>query len=301
MKKLRFWIGILSIWLIFFFNIERILFKADVNIIRSDTYFFVAIVALATLLLPRLRGVSFALLLIICTAFFLWFWYYDPDWKKHVVSHFAHLNATVLLTIIQINAIVLTGLLARQITYQLSEFESVITNITFGQIGKQPAPFSEEQSAMYREIKRARRYERPLSVMALKVDTETIQAALPRMVKEVQQAMMREYTLAGMARTLNDNLHGFDTIALRDNFFIVVLPETTSETVPHITQRLEKAIKEKLDIQVQIGTASFPDQAMTFERLIELAMANTNQRTDASISPKPSLNHKQQIVTQEVS
>ncbi len=298
MQRLRFWIAILSVWLIFFFNIERILFRTEVNIIRSDTYIFVATVALISLLLPRLRGVSFAILLIVPTALFLFLWYHDPFWKKVAASssNFAHLNSIVLLTLIQVNAIILTGLLARQITYRLSEFEGVIANITFGHIGQRPHPFSEEQSAMYREIKRARRYERPLAVMAFKIDEDTIQVALPQMVKEVQKGMMKEYTLAGLARILNDSLQGFDTIALSDNHFIAVLPETTSEEAPHIAQRLEKAIKEKMDVKVHIGTASFPDQAMTFESLVELALTNAEQhRPDIEFNPRQNLKHKPQL------
>ena len=49
MRRLRLWIIITGVWLTFFFNIERIIFyQVDANIIRYDTYIFVAIVALIT-------------------------------------------------------------------------------------------------------------------------------------------------------------------------------------------------------------------------------------------------------------
>lgn len=292
----------LSIWLVFFFNIERILFGTDVNLFRSDTYIFVAVVALMTLLIPKLRTGAFAFLLIVATSLFLLVWYYDPSWTRHVSATSRSLNTPTLLTIIQVNAIILTGLLVRQITYDLDEFESVIANITFGHVGSRPQPFAEEQSAMYREIKRARRYERPLAVMALKVDDEAIEAALPQIVKDVQNAMMKEYTLAGIARTLNDNLQGFDIIATWKNHFLVVLPETPAQAVPHIALRLKNAVKSKLGVQLQIGAASLHNQAMTFERLINLAMENANS-DDVALAPSSSnhnLKHKQHILTREV-
>jgi GGDEF domain-containing protein len=299
MKRLRLWIAILAVWLIFFFNIERILFfeaGISANIIRSDTYIFVAGVALITLLLPRLRNFYFSLLLIISTSLFLLVWYYDPNWGRSVSRKFTHLNAMVLLTIIQINAIILTGLLVRQITYSLSEFEEVIANITFSYIGKQPNPFSEEQKEMYRELRRARRYERPLSVIAIKISEDDIQFVLPQMVKEVQQAMMKEFTLARVAGILDENLQSFDTIALGNNHFIVVLPETTTEAAPQIAHRLEKAITEKMGTQLQVGTASFPDEAVTFESLIELATENADRQQEVQTSFK----HKQPAIAQEV-
>jgi GGDEF domain-containing protein len=292
----------LSIWLVFFFNIERILFGTDVNLFRSDTYIFVAVVALMTLLLPKLRTGAFAFLLIVATSLFLLVWYYDPSWTRHVSATSRSLNTPTLLTIIQVNAIILTGLLVRQITYDLDEFESVIADITFGHVGSRPQPFAEEQSAMYREIKRARRYERPLAVMALKVDDEAIEAALPQIVKDVQNAMLKEYTLAGIARTLNDNLQGFDIIATWKNHFLVVLPETSAQAVPHIALRLKNAVKSKLGVQLQIGAANLHDQAMTFERLINLAMDNANS-DDVAAAPSSSnhnLKHKQHILTREV-
>jgi GGDEF domain-containing protein len=296
MKWLRFWIAILSIWLVFFFNIERIFFDLDFNIIRLDTYIFVAFVALATFLLPRLKILSFSFLLVCVASLFLIFWYQDPNWEQNVSRNFTHLNATVLLTIIQVNAIILTGLLARQITYGLSEFENVIANITFGHIGKRPGDFSEEQSVMYRELRRARRYGRPLAVIALKVDEETFNVPLPKIVEEVQQAMMKEYTLAGISRILDSNLQSFDTIALRDNCFIVLLPETADQ-ISQIGQRLEKAIKDNMGIQVGVGAASFPNEAMTFESLVELAMVNAKQSEKNRI--RTMMNHKQQAITQE--
>jgi GGDEF domain-containing protein len=121
-------------------------------------------------------------------------------------------------------------------------------------------------------------------------------------VKDVQNAMMKEYTLAGIARTLNDNLQGFDIIATWKNHFLVVLPETPAQAVPHIALRLKNAVKSKLGVQLQIGAASLHNQAMTFERLINLAMDNANS-DDVAAAPSSSnhnLKHKQHILTREV-
>lgn len=281
----------------FFFNIERIMFyKIDANIIRSDTYIFVAGVALIALLLPRMNNWLFALFLATATAIFMVEWYNDPVWEKHVTQTFPYRNGTLLLTIIQTNAIILTGLLTRQITYGLSEFETTIANITFNRVGKRPAPFAEEQGVMYNEVRRAARYQRPLSLVAFKVKDDTLAAALPKMVQEVQQAMMKEFTLAGIARILDNTLSGFNTIALKDDCFIVLLPEIKSDEATHLVHQLKKAIYDKLHVELQIGMASFPDEEMTFESLVERAINNAGRQT-----PEPQiLKQKQQAVIQEV-
>ncbi|MBI1878635.1 MAG: hypothetical protein HYR94_10485 [Chloroflexi bacterium] len=231
MKSLRFWIIILIIWLIFFFNIERI--NSPVNI-RSYTYIFVAVVVALTLALPGLRQIPFLMLLLVPIPVFLSLkaLMERGHWYENLLVGYA-----LPLTVTQVSAIILTGLLARQINYGLREFEEVIANITFDYIGRLPKPFSEGQGRMYREVKRARRYHRPVAVIALNVSEADFQVVLPQMVKEVQQAMMREYVMAGIARILDKNIHDFDTIAVRDNNFILVLPEIPAEEATQITQR----------------------------------------------------------------
>lgn len=280
MKSLRWWITILIVWLIFFFNIERI--TSPVNI-RSYTYIYVAIVAALALVLPRLPRLPFLVLLIIPIPVFLFFkaLIERGDWHYNLLAGYA-----LPLTVTQISAIVLTGLLARQIHKGLAEFEGTITHITFNHVGKLPESFSEAQGPMYREVKRARRYQRPLTVIALKVDNQAVQAALPQIVKDVQQAMMQQFVLAGIAHVLDDNMHDFDTIALRGNDFIIVLPELSAEEAPLVAQRLEKVVKEKMNINPQIGTASFPNEAVTFESLIELAVANADRPSQDQTDPK---------------
>lgn len=272
MKSLRLWITLLILWLIFFFNIERI--NSPINI-RSYTYVFVAIVVALTLALPKLQRLPFLILLVMPVPIFLVFRAFMErgHWYDNLLTGYA-----LPLTVTQVSAILLTGLLARQIHYGLREFEDVIANITFGYIGRLPKPFSEGQGAIYREVKRARRFHRPLAIVALKVNEADIQIVLPKMVKEVQQAMMKQYVFAGIARLLNENKHDFDTIALRDNNFILVLPEISGEEAEQIAQKLVDVVKEKLKVKLQVGTANFPQEAMTFESLVELALENAQQQ-----------------------
>lgn len=280
MKSLRFWIITLILWLIFFFNIERL--NSPINI-RAYTYYFVTGMVVVTLILPRLQRIPFLVLLMLPIPIYLWLkaTAEKGDWFTNLIE-----GNALPLTVTQVAAIILTGLLARQILRALHEFEEVIANITFGHIGKLPQPFSEGQGAMYREVKRSRRYHRPLAVIALKVDENDIHVSIPKMVQEVQQTMMRQYVMAGISRILDDNMHDFDTIALRDNHFILVLPELAPDEADRIAHQLKDAIKEKMKINPQVGTAVFPDEAMTFESLVELALQNTEKSIEVSMKPK---------------
>jgi GGDEF domain-containing protein len=293
MKELRLWIIILIIWLTFIFNLERL--DSPVNI-RSHTYIFIALAAAITLVAPRIQRIPFWVLLMIPVPLFLISkaFLQEGPWNENLLEDYA-----LPVTLTQISAIILTGLLARQINHGLQEFEDVIAKITFGRVGQPPRPFAEGQGAMYNEVKRARRYQRPLAVIALKIDDQIINMAAPKIVKEIQQSMLREFVLAGIARIIDENTYDFDTIALHDNYFVVVMPEAQAEQIPMIAQRLEKAIKENLDVKLAVGMASFPNDAITFEKLVEVAMSKTessvvNQSLPTQ-SPQTALSQKLEL------
>jgi GGDEF domain-containing protein len=260
MKRMRFLIAILVTWLFLFYNIERL--SESINITRV-AYTLVPIMAVLVILVPRLRKVPLGVLLVgpIPIVLVLRAWLRYGIW-----------DTAIPLTVTEICVIALTTILARWVGNGLSEFESAIANITIGQAGKLPEPFSTGQGEMYREVRRARHYQRPLTLMAIGVEEESIQVALDRMVQEVQQAMMKQYVLSGVARTLCAALEDYHIIAQRNDHFLALLPEVTSEQLTDLTGRLRKAVSEQVGATLQIGTASFPEDAVTFENLVEKAV-----------------------------
>jgi GGDEF domain-containing protein len=106
-----------------------------------------------------------------------------------------------------------------------------------------------------------------------------VQLALPKMIQEVQQAMMNEYIFAGISRILNDNVSDYGTIARRGSHFVIVLPETSAEEAPEIARTLEQLVREKMNVSLLAGTANFPGEAVTFEALMQIAMDDTEPKT----------------------
>jgi len=260
MKRMRFLIAVLIVWLFVFYNIERL--SEPINITRV-AYTLVPITAVLVILVPRLRKVPLGVLLVgpIPIVLVLRAWLRYGTW-----------DTAIPLTVTEICVIALTTILARWVGNGLSEFESAIANITIGQAGKLPEPFSTGQGEMYREVRRARRYQRPLTLMAIGIEEGSIQVALDRMVQEVQQAMMKQYVLSGVARTLCAELEDYHIIAQRNDHFLALLPEVTSEQLTDLAGRLRKAVSEQVRVTLQIGTASFPEDAVTFESLVEKAI-----------------------------
>jgi GGDEF domain-containing protein len=273
---MRFLVAMLIIWLFLFYNIERLSKPIDIT---GVAYTFVPIVAALTISVSRLRQVPLAVLLGVPIPVFLVLkaWVDPPVW-----------GIEMPLTVTEICVIAITIILARWVSNGMDEFESAIAHITIGQIDTQVEPFSTGQAEMYREIRRARHYQRPLALLAVGVEEKSIQVVLDRMVQEVQQAMMKRYVLSDIAKTLCQKLEDYNVIAQTNNHFLILLPEVSSDQLAELASRLRQAVSEQLGATLQIGAASFPDDAVTFESLVDRAVGEMNGKLkpDATLRPQ---------------
>jgi hypothetical protein len=68
-----------------------------------------------------------------------------------------------------------------------------------------------------------------------------------------------------------------------------LLPEVTPGKLADLIEQLHKAVSEQVGVTLQIGTASFPEDAVTFESLVEKAIGEMG----AESGPGPSLRPQQ--------
>jgi len=261
MKRLRFLTVTIVLWFFLLYNIERL--SQPINI-SSTAYIFVAVVAALTILAPSLHRAPLWLILSGPIALFLVL----KAWLGY------HLwGAAIPLTVTETSFIALTILLARQVNHVLGEFEQGAADITIEIVGKLTEPFATGQGEMYREVRRARTYGRPLSLMTVGIEEKTLQNALPRMVAEAQDAMRKHLALSGIARVLDEELKDFHIIAKQNNHFVVLLPEAEQKDLATLESQLREAVSKRLGITLKIGASSLSDEIVTFERLVEEAAA----------------------------
>ena len=275
MKRMRFLVAMLIIWLFLFYNIERL--SKPVNL-TGVAYTFVPIVAALTISVPRLRRVPLWVLLGVPIPIFLVLkaWAGYPVW-----------GMAMPFTVTEICVIATTIILARWVSNGVGEFESAIAHITIGEVDRLVEPFSTGQAEMYREIRRARHHQRPLALMAVGVEERSIQVVLDRMVQEVQRVMMKRYVLSDVARTLCHRLEDYNVVAQTNDHFLILLPEVASEQLADLVGRLRQVVSEQVGVALQIGTASFPDDAVTFESLVEKAVEEMNGKKKPESSLRP--------------
>jgi GGDEF domain-containing protein len=162
------------------------------------------------------------------------------------------------------------ALLVRWLSQALSEFEQSVLAMSLGTYGERRA----RQGEIYREIRRARLHQRPLAILALVYDAGGPEA--DRVAREAEAAMRRHYLAARVARAARGVLDDYQIMAKQDDHFVIVLPETGPEAVAAITDRVRQAIRAEVGVTVRIGAAFMPEDAATFEGLVEQAVSATN-------------------------
>jgi len=260
MKRMRFLVATLVLWL---FSLAIIEGLGQPLVITGLTYALLFTVAILIILVPGLSKIPLWALLVvpILAHLALAGWMMSSVWAA---------SPTVVVT--EICALVSTIVLARSVSMGVSEFESAVAHITLGETGKLPESLLRERDEIYREVRRARNHQRPLALMAIRVDDKSVETALDRMVQETQQAMMKQYVLSGVFKTLCGELEDYNIIAKYDDHFLVLMPEATPDKLPHLIQWLRRTVSRQVGVTLQIGAASLPEDALTYESLVEKAI-----------------------------
>lgn len=128
------------------------------------------------------------------------------------------------------------------------------------------------------EIERARRYQRPLSVVLLAAEDWEAHF-LDRGVEEADEK------LATIGKLLVEGLRAVDVVARGgESRFLAILPETPAEGAQLAAERICETMAEKAGLQFRAGVAQFPDDGVSREELAAEAEAALQFARQAGIT-----------------
>lgn len=284
MKRIRFRVILFAFWLIGFWSMQWLLEPIHFSFITYLLTMGMVIVALAS---SRLARVTLWALLIIPASLFLAI----KIWLHPLADGIA-----ILLTIGELAGMILTTFLAYRVSQAICEFEDAVAHITIGHRDLITENSSLGTASLYREVRRSRNHKRPLALLAVAIDDASLRLNLDRMVQEAQQAMIKQYARADIARLLSEKLEDCDIIVQNNEHFLVLLPETQSSDLPGLIERLRRQALEQVGVELKIGSASLPQDSYTLEGLVEQA----TREIKTEISPEFFLDLKKVFVNQQV-
>lgn len=181
---------------------------------------------------------------------------------------------------VEVVAIGVTILLATLAGAQINAVQSLFDSLGVSKLQQPVGTFDEGQHAIYREVRWARRYQRHLALLAISINADSLERLLGRqnretlahrLAKEAQSEIWHAYALNQLAKLLTDELGDNAIITRRRQHFVVVLAETDAEQVTPIVERLRELSDTGLGLKLDVGVAVFPDEAVTFEALLQQA------------------------------
>lgn len=168
---------------------------------------------------------------------------------------------------------------AHQLAVQISHAESIMDALALSAFPNRARDIESENQRIKIELTRSRRYHRPLSVVIIQSESDD-EKLIREALKNIQHDLMSRFTSARVGQIIDDRVRQTDLV-LRDykGRFIVLCPETDFSNASLLAQRISQAIKERTNLRVLWGVAAFPEEALTFEDLLQKARERLTEST----------------------
>src|SRR5215211_6999052 len=168
---------------------------------------------------------------------------------------------------------------SHQLALQISHAESIMDALAMSAFPNRARDIESESQRIKIELTRSRRYHRPLSVVIIQSESED-EKITREAFRNIQHDLTSRFTSARVGQIIDDRIRQTDLV-LRDykGRFIVLCPETDLSNAALLATRIAQAIKERTDLRVLWGVAAFPEEALTFEDLLQKARERLNDST----------------------
>lgn len=265
MLRLNRYVLALVAWLSFVFNVERL----DLNISSPDLFnisfpMYIALVAVAVagLLVPQRKKLPLTAMLLVGALAFVTAASLDdrPAWG----------GGYTYLSFFELSAMLITASLAYIVGRLTAEFLETARTLIFPDTSGRVYGPKEADSLISLQMRSSRRTNRALSVVLIDVNIENAQVALQATAKEIQQLLVKRYSLASLNRLLTKTIRRTDFVLDRskDGQLVLIAPEMSKQQALALIERLDKTAQRRLGVSVSCGVASFPQQGATFEELL---------------------------------
>ncbi|MBL8062714.1 MAG: diguanylate cyclase [Anaerolineales bacterium] len=162
--------------------------------------------------------------------------------------------------------------IAYQLADGISHAESILDAMALGAFPNRVQNIEEVTKQIKLEITRSRRYHRPLSLVILTLGSSK-GIAFDKLLLNMQHDIMNRFSLARVGQVIDEHIRQTD-IVIRDhrNRFLVLCPETNYESSLILAYRISNAVKASANVYLSYGAAAFPDDALNFDDLMDVAM-----------------------------
>lgn len=184
------------------------------------------------------------------------------------------------VTVGEIALVLVSILLTWSVISRVRQIEAAARDILLFGVKHRVRRLEESADEVLTELTRSRRHNRPLSVVVVEFDIDS-DPNHPQLTRsKAQPVVMKSFANACLVRLVGHLLRRTDLILEPPKFGRVILlcPETDATGASLLVERIGAAA-ENLGELVTCGTATFPDEAVTFEELVLQAESKLQPRS----------------------
>ena len=268
MRNLRYSFVILLLWMVFFFNIERLNIVGNNTINLASIVYVVGAFVMTIGVMPLIQRISLEVFLAVTAAFYLL--------TMGVVKSGAFNDIQLYLTLIGLMFVIGTAFLSYRLGKGLHVLQQTIELVTMDSVGGRLHGLEESQDRLFVELDHSLRTERPLSLILMAVDTSDNKQHNDHFLQEMQRSLIQRYVLTSTARGIMRYLRKTNLVVadLDPSRLIIIAPETNAQDAHALSERIKAVIHERFEMSPQTGVATIPDDALTFEDLRSVAENN---------------------------
>ena len=264
LKRSLFWVAFYLAIIFFLGQLDR----ADRPVINLASYFYILVfvVVPCVVLIPSFyRAPQFISMIFWASIYFA---------LSRILDRSLSAPVSVETVIIEVVLLELGVWLAYQLAGDLAHSESLVDTMAQSAFPNMAIELNAASERISNEVTRSRRYRRPLSLIMVQVAPEN-KDVYRELFKTFQRDMLSRFSSARMGQIIGERIRQTD-ILLRDRVgrFVILCPETTKENVSMLGNRIHEALEEGTGLKITWGCSSFPDEALTFDDLVNKAREN---------------------------
>jgi hypothetical protein len=183
------------------------------------------------------------------------------------------------ITLLELIVYLLAVYFTKQFTDNLSDAGRLIEEAIVPRLRHQVFDLKEAETIIETEFMRSRRYDYPVCALVVEPDSGAenwpLDKDLERAVREIEIRIRERYATTELAETISNQTRQTDFVIDmgKPGQFLLICPEITPDNADRFMERLQKAVFSSLGVNLRYGMASFPEDAPSFDAVLEIAVA----------------------------
>lgn len=266
MSDLKLSIVVLFVFIVALLGISNVDYFQESVIDFSPVFFILIAVVLFSELLIVGRLIEAGVRLSQYSVIAFWIIVYALVWYFYLAA-----DKPIEVNLIQGLLVLITAQLAFDVGRRVDQTDITLEKLASSAYPNRALDMQSAGGVISAEIARSRRYHHPLSILIVRLEKNKTWGDMKEMELFANE-MLERFAIAKMSQILSDYARSTDLV-LRDKNgqFVLICPETNLSSTALLATRIAGAVKHELDAKIELGSAAFPDEALTFDDLVDTA------------------------------